>query len=210
MPLPGNHAWTPPAPPAARGDGQPGVLHGSRLYDQPEHAATRDRVRDFVATGPLGLEVGFDHGMRLLDHARRFPDARWLGVELRKRRVAAAAPHAPDNCILLAGDARAVLGALLPDACVDWLYLLFPTPATDPRHLLLTPAFVAQAARVLKPDGQLHLATDLPGMAELAGELLTGWPEGPGVPMGPVLSRRERVCRRDGLPVHVLTRRRPA
>jgi tRNA G46 methylase TrmB len=203
--------WTPPPalPPAPEGRIR-GALGGSALYDDGRHAEVRERVTTFVAgEGPLAVEVGFDHGMRLLDHARRWPDIRWLGLEIRKRRVAAAAPHAPPNCLLLRADARTVFTALLPAGRVRWVYVLFPTPTENPRHLLLTPSFVAAVRTALAPDGVLHIATDVEGLHRHASTLLEDWPEAEPPPMGPVISRRERVCARDGLTVYRLSRGRP-
>ncbi|MES2641539.1 MAG: hypothetical protein V4850_18750 [Myxococcota bacterium] len=207
--------WTPPAALAPSADGQlRGVLGGTALYDQPRHAEVRARVDAFVSgegmvAGPLAVEIGFDHGMRILDHARRWPDTRWLGLEIRKRRVAAAAPHAPPNCLLWRADARTVFTAVLPPASVAWVYILFPTPTDNPRHLLLTPTFVAAVRRVLAPKGAVYLATDVAGLHDHAAALLEGWADAPMPPMGPVLSRRERVCARDGLPVYRLCRTPP-
>lgn len=162
----------------------------------------RDALRSFVAgPAPVVVEVGFDHGMVILDHARRFPDTRWLGIELRKRRVARAAPHAPPNCHLHAGDARAVLHAVLPDRSVDRVEVRFPTPATNPRHLLFTEGLVADLTRVFRPGGTLLVQTDVEGLYHYVVALLVGWVAAPEPPPGPVLSRRERVCRRDGVPV---------
>jgi tRNA G46 methylase TrmB len=192
--------WSPPPPLPPRAD--PRALHGSRLYDRPEHAAARDRLLEFVRDpGPVAVEVGFDHGMRILDHARRWPDTRWLGLEIRKRRVRAAGPHAPPNCLLFAGDARTVLGVLLPAGRVSRVDVLFPTPATNPRHVLFTDTFVAGLARVLAPDGRLHVATDVEPLFAHISDLLASWEPAPHPEAGPVLSRRERVCRRDDLPV---------
>lgn len=177
-------------------------MHGSRLYDRPEHAATREALRAFVAgPAPVAVEVGFDHGMVILDHARRWPETRWLGIELRKRRVARAAVHAPPNCLLHAGDARAVVHAVLPDRAVDRVDVRFPTPATDPRHLLFTPGFVADLARVLRPGGTVLVQTDVEGLWTWISGLFAAWTPAPEPPRGPVLSRRERVCRRDGIVV---------
>lgn len=202
--------WIPPAPLPPSAGGQRGVLGGTALYDQPRHAEVRARVEAFVGGGaPLAVEVGFDHGMRILDHARRWPDIRWFGLEIRKRRVAAAAPHAPPNCLLWRADARTVFTALLPPGTVSWVYILFPTPTDNPRHLLLTPTFVSAVAAALAPDGVVYVATDVAGLATHAEALLEGWPDAPMPPMGPVLSRRERVCARDGLPVYRLCRRKP-
>lgn len=203
--------WQPPAVlPSPSGERLRGALGGTQLYDRPEHQAFRDAITSFVAVpGPLALEIGFDHGARLLDHARRFPEWRWLGCEIRRARVEAAAPHAPDNALLLRADARTLLAAVIPAGRLAAIYLLFPTPTDHPRHLLLTPDLVALAARALADDGVFHIATDVPGMARWADTLLAGWRVAAPPPMGPVLSRRERVCARDDLPVWRLDRHPP-
>lgn len=185
------------------------AMYGTRLFEQPEHAPVRARLERFLAEpGPLGVEIGFDHGMCILDRARRFPAMRQLGVELREARVVAAADNAPENCLLLRIDARTLFSALLPVESVDVVYLLFPTPPSGPKRVLLSPAFAAHVHRALKPGGTLWFATDVPELYAAAREIFP-WPEGDPPPLGTELSRRERVCRRDGLPVYRLCLRRP-
>lgn len=203
--------WIPPALPASPGpEAIRGTLHGSRLYDQPEHAAFAARVRTFCAPGPpFAMEIGVDRGYRLLAHARRWPETRWLGVEVR-RTVLAAAEAAPDNALLLRADARAVLACLVPEGRLSRVDILFPTPSTDPRHLLLTPALARLLATRLTAAGVVHLASDVPGMIGLVEAAFAGWPAAPEPPSGPVRSRREKVCEREGRRVWRWTFGRPA
>lgn len=205
-------SWTPPAPPLRRARGDvPGAMGGSRLWELPAQQADRDALDHFVATGPpLAVEIGFDHGITLLSQARAHPAWRWLGVELRERRVGAVQRHAPDNCLALRADGRTLFANLLPAGRVQRVDLLFPTPAVRGRHLLLTPALVDDLRRCLAPGAIVHLRTDVPGMADLADQLWSGWPAAPPPPPAAELSRRERVCRRDGLPVYVRCFERPA
>ncbi len=185
------------------------AMYGTRLFDQPEHAGVRAQVQEFVGRpGPLGVEIGFDHGMCILDRARRFPEVRHLGVELREARVAAAAPHAPANCRLWRIDGRTLFAALLPESCVDWVYVLFPTPPSGPKRALLTPAFAEAVARALRPGGVVGLRTDVPALAAEARRVFP-WREAGPPPLGEALSRRERVCRRDGIEVFTLCVERP-
>ena len=185
------------------------AMYGTRLFDRPEHAAVRARLSAFLARpGPRGVEIGFDHGMCILDRARRFPEANWLGVELREARVSAAAAHAPENCLLLRMDGRTLFSVLLPPESVDWLYVLFPTPPSSPKRALLSPGFAAAVTRALKPGGILWFATDVPALFDSANELFRWAPANPP-PLGAELSRRERVCRRDGLPEFRLCVARP-
>lgn len=180
-----------------------GALGGSLLLDRPEHRDFRDRITSFVdAPGPLALEIGFDFGERLLGAARANPEMRWLGCELRKMRVAEVDALAPPNLLALRADARTLLAALIPPGRLTYAYVLFPTPTLRPSHLLLTPDLVALLARALGPMGVLHVATDVPGMARHAERLLAGWVPATPPPTSPVLSRRERVCARDGLTVY--------
>jgi tRNA G46 methylase TrmB len=179
-----------------------GTLFGSLLYEQPAHRPEKERILSFLeAPGPVALEIGFDHGMRLLDHARRWPEVRWLGVEIRKRRVDAAAAHAPPNAMLLRADARTLLAGVIPPGRLSAIYVLFPTPSDDPRHLLITATTVRLFERSLAANGAMHLATDVASMARWIDSAFAGWtrlPREAGPPMGPELSRRERVCARDG------------
>ena len=147
-------SWAPPEPPARRVQTDvPGAMGGSRLWDLPAQQADRDALRAFTAPGPpLAVEVGFDHGITLLSQARAHPGWRWLGVELRERRVAAVQRHAPANCLALRADGRTLFAALLPPGRVQRVDLLFPTPTTSGRHLLLTPALVEDMRRCLAPD----------------------------------------------------------
>lgn len=195
--------WVPPsALPSASAESIRGTRYGSRLYAQPEHAAFAERVRAFSAPTDtaLNLEIGVDRGYRLLAHARRWPQQRWLGVELR-RTVLPAADAAPANALLLRGDARAVLSALVPAHGLQRVDILFPTPSDNPRHLLLTPAFITLLASRLARGGVLLFATDIPGMARLAEALLADWARVPEPPSGPVRSRREKVCAAQDRPV---------
>jgi len=203
--------WTPPTPPQ-RGDAQniAGALGGSRLWQQPQQAADKARLDRFVAPGPpLAIELGFDHGITLLDHARCFEDWRWLGAEIRRRRVDTVAAKAAElglnNCLPLRVDARVLVATLLPPARVRRVDILFPTPALKGPHLLLTPVFVDNLRRVLAPGGCVHLRTDVPALYELARQLLAEWTDTAPPPTTDAWSRRERICRRDGLPIWQLT-----
>ena len=56
--------------------------------------------------------------------------------------------------------------------------LFFPDPWPKARHAkrrLVRPSFGALVAAKLAPGGVLHLATDQPGYAEHALEVLAGW-----------------------------------
>jgi tRNA G46 methylase TrmB len=203
--------WTPPPAPARPSRTRvPGALSGSLLFTRPEHAEKLRRLEAFLAPeGPVALEIGFDHGMCILDRARRFPAIRQLGLEIRARQVERVAPHAPENCLLWHVDARTVIASVLPDARLDTVYAWFPTPTTHGRHLLFTPELVLDLARVLRPGGVVHVKTDVPGYAAHLRSLFAGWPEGAAPPLGEELSRRERVCRRDGIAVVTLCVERP-
>lgn len=201
--------WRPPQIPESDDPRRvPGALGGSLLFEQPQYQAELARMQAFIEPpGPLCMELGFDHGMRILSLARAHPEQRWLGLEIRRQRVLAAAPHAPPNCLLWRADARTVL-SLMPEGRVDRIDVLFPTPVTQGKHLLWTPAFVRSVHHALRPGGLLYVLTDVEGLADHIRGLLHGWPEAPPPPPAPELSRRERVCRRDGLPVWTLCHRR--
>lgn len=208
----------PPAPPPARD--VRGALHGSRLITLPHVAPTVVALQTFCAgPEPVLVEVGFDHGRRLLSTAHGNPGWRVVGLEIRRRRVAEAeeraARHGIDNLFVWRMDARTVFAAVIAAGSVDIVEVLFPDPWWNAGHrekrLLIQPAFLADCARALRPGGLLHIATDVPRYAEHVREALAAEPglralgEAEGAARRPPLaqlSRREWKCEREQLPVH--------
>lgn len=112
------------------------------------------------------LEIGFGAGEHLAGQAARAPDVLVLGAEPFVNGVASAARLVGDkdltNVRLHGGDGRDLMAAL-PAASIDRMFLLFPDPWPKTRHhkrRLVTPAFVAEAARILRPGGEFRFATD--------------------------------------------------
>ena len=195
--------WVPPEPLVQRAPHLvKGALNGSLILEQPRYRAEVERLQAFLeAPGPVALEVGVDHGTVLIAHARERQDWRWIGLDVRRRKIAKAAPHAPDNALLWAADARTVFALALPEARLDRIDILFPTPVTNPRHVLFTPGFIADLRRALRPGGVVTVASDVPGLFSWIAEGFADWEAAEAPWRGEVRSRRERVCRRDGIPV---------
>jgi tRNA G46 methylase TrmB len=196
-------AWTPPEPVQSPSRQRvKGALSGSLLFEQPRHKPEVDALNAFLEPpGPVAVEIGIDHGTVLIDHARTWPEWRWIGIEIRRRKVAAAQPHAPDNALLWAADARSVFATVMPAGRLERIDILFPTPSTKPHHVLFTEGFVEDLGRALSPTGVVTVASDVPGLFAWISDRFSGWSEAPPPARTEVRSRRERVCVRDGLAV---------
>jgi tRNA (guanine-N7-)-methyltransferase len=120
------------------------------------------------------LDIGFGDGEALVTCAANHLAVDYLGVEvhepgighllllLEKANLA--------NVRVIARDAADVVREL-GDASIDAVNLFFPDPWPKKRHhkrRLVQPAFTAEIARVLKPDGLFHVATDWADYAEHA------------------------------------------
>lgn len=119
----------------------------------------------------LWLEIGFGGGEHLAAQALRHPEIGIIGSEVFVNGVAAflsrAARDGIGNVRLWPEDARLLLDAL-PDGCLDRVFLLFPDPWPKRRHAdrrFIGPENLARLARVLKPGGELRVASDDPGYA---------------------------------------------
>ena len=201
-----------------------GAYGGSRLFEQPAHAAELERFRTALAVpGPVLVEIGFDFGRRLLATARANPTWTVVGLEIRRRRVEAAAERAGHHGLARAlpwrADARAVFARFAPQARFDVVEALFPDPwwnaAHRRRRLLVDRPFLDDVCRALRPGGLLHIATDVRRYADHVGELLRAHPGlilDPDAdalrPTCPAQSRREWQCEKLGRPIYRFYARR--
>ena len=120
------------------------------------------------------LEIGFGGGEHLSGQAARHPDVGFIGVEPFINGVAKALTQIDEggleNVRLHEGDAREIMERM-PDACVDRIFLLFPDPWPKARHAkrrFVQDDTAAEIVRLLKPGGQLRVATDVKAYADHA------------------------------------------
>ncbi len=123
----------------------------------------------------LWLEVGFGGGEHALAQIAAHPDAALIACEVFANGICSllsrlvpdgeeATGALPGNLRLWAEDARILL-RLLPDACLDRLFLLFPDPWPKSRHAkrrFVHPATLPLLARVMKPGAEWRVASDDP------------------------------------------------
>ncbi len=135
--------------------------YGVALGDDP-----LDLAALFGNPNPVYLEIGFGNGDALLARAQAAPGDNQLGIEVHRPGIGhllkALDERGLDNARLIREDAVAVLERL-PDAGLSGVYLLFPDPWHKKKHhkrRIVQPAFVDQIARVLRPGGFFHIATD--------------------------------------------------
>ncbi len=121
------------------------------------------------------LEVGFGGGEHAIAQSLAHPRAGLIACEvfenglcsLLSRLVPAGGETTaplPGNLCIWDDDARGLL-RLLPDACLDRLFLMFPDPWPKSRHAkrrFVHPATLSDLARVLKPGAEWRIASDDP------------------------------------------------
>ena len=125
--------------------------------------------KDLFGDGrPLWLEVGFGGGEHMVHQAQANPGVGIIGCEPFLNGVAMALGKirraGVGNIRLHAGDARDLFD-VLPDACLDRAFLLYPDPWPKARHhrrRFVTPEHLRPLARVLAPGAVFRVATDIP------------------------------------------------
>jgi tRNA (guanine-N7-)-methyltransferase len=135
----------------------------------------------FGNAGPAYLEIGFGNGEALAELASRHPERNHLGIEVHRPGVGhlllEIEQHALTNVRVCRRDAVEVLEQGLPPASLDGVYLLFPDPWPKKRHhkrRILNPEVVRLLARVLRPGGLFHAATDWEQYAKHMLDVLSG------------------------------------
>jgi tRNA (guanine-N7-)-methyltransferase len=125
------------------------------------------------------LDIGFGDGEALVTNALNNPAVDYLGIEVHEPGIGhlllLLEQAAVTNVRVVARDATEVLPQRIDDASFDAVDLFFPDPWPKKRHhkrRLVQPPFVAEIARVLKPGGLLHVATDWADYARHTQEVL--------------------------------------
>jgi tRNA (guanine-N7-)-methyltransferase len=132
-----------------------------------------------VGFGPglseLWLEIGFGGGEHSLAQVSAHPQAGLVACEVFENGICSllgklvpeggeADAPLPGNLRLWTQDARVLL-RMLPAACLDRLFLMFPDPWPKARHAkrrFVHPGQIGELARVLKPDAEWRVASDDP------------------------------------------------
>jgi len=121
----------------------------------------------FGRKAPLTLEIGFGNGAALALMAAADPATDFIGIEVHRpgigRLLLELERQGLGNVRIFREDAVQVMQQCLPPACLDRILLFFPDPWHKKRHhkrRIVQPEFIEMAARLLRPVGLLHMATD--------------------------------------------------
>ncbi|MGV3651284.1 MAG: tRNA (guanosine(46)-N7)-methyltransferase TrmB [Devosia sp.] len=130
-------------------------------------AGTLDPHALFPEAGRIVLEIGYGGGEHLARKAAEAPDTGFIGCEVFSGGIAKMVQAIDENGLanvrLFTDDALKLL-VTLPPASVDAVYLLYPDPWPKTRHhkrRFISPTTLGELARVLRPGGTFHFATDI-------------------------------------------------
>lgn len=185
-----------------------------------EHDEKLDFDAAFSTTGPLVIEIGFGKGDHLIHLAQKFPDHRFLGIEVHRPGLANATALAKEkgcrNVRLLRGDARLILTDHLEPEIASAIMIQFPDPWPKPgdhHRRLLQPGMVETLHRVLRSEGELLLVTDVEDYAGYSERIMreaVGWEQ---VKQSPWFRHRietlyESKAHEERRPIHEIAYRR--
>ena len=130
--------------------------------------ALRGRWREdfFKNENPVVLELGCGKGEYTIGLAAEHPEMNFIGVDIKGARLWRGAKTATEDGMPNVAFLRTQIELI--DLCfaageVDEIWITFPDPQTKYRrtkHRLTGEAFLEKYAKILKPEGLLHLKTD--------------------------------------------------
>ena len=131
----------------------------------------------------LVVEIGFGMGDSLLEMARAHPDTNYLGIEVHRPGVGkllhGIVEYKLGNLKIVCHDATEVLAQGFSEETIDRVQIFFPDPWPKKKHQkrrIVQPAFMELLRTRLKPNGDIHLATDWQHYAEYMLEVLEAAP----------------------------------
>ena len=144
----------------------PNKQHLSEDYSHPPSTYFEKDFSKYI------LEIGFGHGERLSQHSQNEPDTAFLGAEPFVNGMAAflknIANQNHDNIRVIMDDGMIIARSIKPES-LDAIYVLNPDPWHKTRHhkrRLINQETLDIFAKILKPNGQLVMSTDVPYLAE--------------------------------------------
>lgn len=122
---------------------------------------------------PVTLEIGFGNGDSLAEMAAAEPQRNFIGIEVHRPGVGHLLLRTEEleltNLRVMRKDAVQALKQAFSAGSLDRVQLFFPDPWHKKRHhkrRILQPDFVNLLARVIRPGGHFHAATDWENYAE--------------------------------------------
>lgn len=152
---------------------------GDEIIPASDAPARRGRwAAEFGRDAPLHVEIGSGNGFYLSGMARQHPEADWIGLEIRFKRVVLAATKLRAfglrNARVVRYDAL-VLDDLVEAGTLAGIHVNHPDPwsrQSQRKHRMIDRRFAELAARLLAPGGSLRLKTDFhPHVDALLGSL---------------------------------------
>ncbi len=138
----------------------------------------------FGRDAPRVLEIGFGDGEALYTCAVNHPDIDYLGVEVHEPGIGhllVLLGRADLTNVRIADrDAVDVIANRITAASLDAVNLFFPDPWPKKRHhkrRIVQPEFVSSIARILKPGGLFHIATDWDDYTRQCHEVMAAAPQ---------------------------------
>jgi len=126
-----------------------------------------DYQKLFERNAPTFVEIGFGMGQSLVEMALLRPEHNFIGVEVHQPGVGSLLCQIKElnleNVRVISADAVKVMGAIIPLASLEGVYLFFPDPWHKRRHhkrRIVQSAFVDMIVQRIKPSGIFHMATD--------------------------------------------------
>ena len=121
----------------------------------------------FGNRNPLNLEIGFGVGNFLIEMGIRSPNENLIGIDFYhkgiRKVITRIDKHEVYNARIIYGDAKNKIPLLFNPEEVSRIYINFPDPWPKKRHhkrRLIKPDFIKVLAEKLKPNGEIHIATD--------------------------------------------------